>query len=140
MENIFIWYWPKQRVPEPVPPAFHSLSFPILVNDDGSMGAWNDVTTVGIEHKLGLHGSATCTLSFGENSNCLGWLVGDAFPVEGRGKGMAQMFRFMNEERLNTVCFLWGRWARLTMPPWTMPKSGYREKSHRPQGIQCANY
>jgi alkylation response protein AidB-like acyl-CoA dehydrogenase len=78
------------------------------VNDDGSMGAWNDVTTVGIEHKLGLHGSATCTLSFGENSNCLGWLVGDAFPVEGRGKGMAQMFRFMNEERLNTGLFSLG--------------------------------
>jgi len=78
------------------------------VNDDGSMGAWNDVTTVGIEHKLGIHGSATCTLSFGENSNCLGWLVGDAFPVEGRGKGLAQMFRFMNEERLNTGLFSLG--------------------------------
>ncbi|MBP1762417.1 MAG: hypothetical protein H6Q64_1959, partial [Firmicutes bacterium] len=78
------------------------------VNDDGAMGAWNDVTTVGIEHKLGLHGSATCTLSFGENGNCLGWLVGDAFPVEGRGKGMAQMFRFMNEERLNTGLFSLG--------------------------------
>ncbi|HWQ74233.1 MAG TPA: acyl-CoA dehydrogenase [Syntrophomonas sp.] len=78
------------------------------VNDDGSLGAWNDVTTVNIEHKLGLHGSSTCTLALGENNNCLGWLVGDAFPVDGRGKGMAQMFRFMNEERLNTGLFALG--------------------------------
>ncbi len=78
------------------------------VNDDGSMGAWNDVTTVGIEHKLGIHGSSTCTLAFGENNNCLGWLVGDAFPVDGKGKGMQQMFRFMNEERLNTGLFSLG--------------------------------
>jgi len=74
------------------------------VNDDGSMGAWNDVTTVGIEHKMGLHGSATCTLAFGENNNCVGWLVGEA-PVDGRGKGMSYMFQMMNEERLNTGLF-----------------------------------
>jgi alkylation response protein AidB-like acyl-CoA dehydrogenase len=78
------------------------------VNEDGSIGEWNDVTTVGIEHKLGIHGSSTCTLAFGENNNCYGWLVGDQFPVEGRGKGMAQMFRFMNEERLNTGLFALG--------------------------------
>jgi len=78
------------------------------VNDDGSLGAWNDVTTVGIEHKLGIHGSSTCTLSMGENNNCFGWLVGDAFPVEGKAKGMMQMFRFMNEERINTGIFALG--------------------------------
>lgn len=79
-----------------------------LVNEDGSLGDWNDVTTVNIEHKLGIHGSSTCTLAFGESNNCYGWLVGDQFPVEGRGKGMAQMFRFMNEERLNTGLFSLG--------------------------------
>ncbi|MEA1962545.1 MAG: acyl-CoA dehydrogenase [Bacillota bacterium] len=78
------------------------------VGDDSSMGAWNDVTTVGIEHKLGIHGSATCTLAFGENDNCYGWLVGNAFPVEGKGKGIKQMFRFMNEERVNTGLFSLG--------------------------------
>ena len=78
------------------------------VNDDGTVGAWNDVTTVGIEHKLGIHGSSTCTLAFGENNNCFGWLVGDELPVDGRGKGMAQMFRYMNEERLNTGLFSLG--------------------------------
>lgn len=78
------------------------------VADDGTVGAWNDVTTVGIEHKMGIHGSATCTLAFGENDNCLGWLVGDAFPVDGKGQGIRQMFRFMNEERINTGVFSLG--------------------------------
>ena len=78
------------------------------VEDDGSVGKWNDVTTVGIEHKMGIHGSSTCTLAFGENNNCLGWMVGDADPVDGRGKGMAQMFAYMNEERLNTGLFSLG--------------------------------
>lgn len=77
------------------------------VNDDGSMGAWNDVTTVGIEHKMGIHGSATCSLAFGENDNCYGWMIGEE-PVDGRGNGMAQMFRMMNEERLNTGLFSLG--------------------------------
>jgi len=81
------------------------------VNDDGTMGDWNDVTTVGIEHKMGIHGSSTCTLAFGENNHCLGWLVGDELPVDGRGKGMAQMFRYMNEERLNTGLFSLGAFS-----------------------------
>jgi len=78
------------------------------VNEDGSMGAWNDVTSVGIEHKMGLHGSSTLTLAFGENDNCYGWMVGDEDPVDGRGRGMAQMFQYMNEERLNTGLFSLG--------------------------------
>jgi alkylation response protein AidB-like acyl-CoA dehydrogenase len=77
------------------------------VNEDGSMGDYNDVFTMGIEHKLGLHGSATCALSFGENDNCYGWMIGDG-PVDGRGKGMSQMFQMMNEERLNTGLFSLG--------------------------------
>jgi len=77
------------------------------VDDDGNMTKWNDVTTVGIEHKLGIHGSATCTLAFGENDDCYGWMIGDG-PVDGRGKGMAQMFQMMNEERINTGIFSLG--------------------------------
>lgn len=77
------------------------------VDDDGNMTKWNDVTTVGIEHKLGIHGSATCTLAFGENNDCYGWMLGDG-PVDGRGKGMAQMFQMMNEERINTGIFSLG--------------------------------
>jgi len=78
------------------------------VNEDGSLGAWNDVTTMNIEHKLGIHGSSTCTLSMGENNNCYGWMVGGKEVVDGRGVGMRQMFAFMNEERLNTGLFSLG--------------------------------
>jgi alkylation response protein AidB-like acyl-CoA dehydrogenase len=74
----------------------------IWVNDDGSLGESNDVTTVGIEHKLGLKGSATCSLSFGENNKCTGYLIGTAPQEDGKGQGIAQMFNMMNEERLNT--------------------------------------
>lgn len=77
------------------------------VNEDGSVGAWNDVTSTGIEHKMGIHGSSTLSLSLGENDNCYGWMIGDG-PVDGRGKGMAQMFQMMNEERLNTGTFALG--------------------------------
>ena len=78
------------------------------VNEDGSLGAWNDVTSVGIEHKMGLHGSSTLTLAMGENDNCYGWMLGEVEVVDGRGVGMSQMFTFMNEERLNTGLFALG--------------------------------
>jgi len=64
------------------------------VNEDGSVGAWNDVTSTGIEHKMGIHGSSTLSLSFGENDNCYGWMIGDV--------------QMMNEERLNTGTFALG--------------------------------
>lgn len=53
------------------------------VDDDGNITKWNDVTTVGIEHKMGIHGSATCTLAFSENNDCYGWMIGDG-PVDSR--------------------------------------------------------
>ena len=70
------------------------------VNDDGSLGEANDVQTVGIENKLGVKGSATCVLSYGENNNCRGILLGDPPGEDGKGQGMKQMFNMMNEERL----------------------------------------
>lgn len=72
------------------------------VNDDGSLGCWNDVTTVGIEHKMGIKGSATCTLAYGENDDCFGYLIGSPPGEDGRGQGIAQMFMMMNEARLGT--------------------------------------
>lgn len=72
------------------------------VDDDGNMGEFNDVVTVGIEEKMGLHGSPTCSLSFGENDNCYGYLLGNPPGEDGKGEGMAQMFLMMNEERLGT--------------------------------------
>ncbi|MFH1132379.1 MAG: acyl-CoA dehydrogenase [Pseudomonadota bacterium] len=67
----------------------------IRVNPDGSLGEPNDVECTGIEHKLGIHGSPTCTLSFGANGKCHGWLVGEA------NAGIKYMFQMMNEARLS---------------------------------------
>ncbi|MEW5723434.1 MAG: acyl-CoA dehydrogenase [Thermodesulfobacteriota bacterium] len=68
----------------------------IWVNPDGSLGEPNDVFCTNIEHKMGLHGSATCGLSFGENGRCRGILLGEPHT------GMAKMFQMMNEARLGT--------------------------------------
>jgi alkylation response protein AidB-like acyl-CoA dehydrogenase len=64
-----------------------------LVNQDGSLGERNDVTCAAIEHKLGIHGSPTCTLSFGENDGAIGYRVGE------EGRGLNHMFTMMNEAR-----------------------------------------
>jgi alkylation response protein AidB-like acyl-CoA dehydrogenase len=71
------------------------------VNEDGSLEP-NDVETTGVEHKMGLKGSSTAALSFGDNNNCRGWLLGSYDAEKGLGQGMAQMFQMMNEERVNT--------------------------------------
>jgi 3-(methylthio)propanoyl-CoA dehydrogenase len=62
---------------------------------DGQPGAFNDVRTVSIERKLGIHASPTCVLSFGENDDCIGHLIG------AEGAGMRAMFTMMNNARLN---------------------------------------
>ena len=56
----------------------------------------NDVACAGIEQKMGIHGSATCVLNFGENGGCTGYLMGE------ENKGMQIMFEMMNEARLYT--------------------------------------
>ncbi|MDA3028246.1 MAG: acyl-CoA dehydrogenase [Actinomycetota bacterium] len=66
-----------------------------LLNADGSLGERNDVTCVSIEHKLGIHGSPTCVLSFGEGEGAIGWLVGE------ENEGMRNMFTMMNNARLS---------------------------------------
>lgn len=63
------------------------------VNADGSLGEFNDVVCTGIEHKMGLHGNATCSLTLGGKSGCLGTLLGQ------ENKGVAAMFEMMNEAR-----------------------------------------
>ena len=72
------------------------------VNEDGSMGKFNDVTTIAVEHKMGLNGSATCMLNFGENDECYGIMLGPAPDEKGRSKGLAMMFHMMNESRIGT--------------------------------------
>lgn len=66
-----------------------------LVNDDGSLGDRNDVTCVGIEHKLGIKASPTCTLSFGDAGGAVGYLIGE------ENQGMRYMFTMMNNARLS---------------------------------------
>ncbi|MBB5019433.1 acyl-CoA dehydrogenase [Chitinivorax tropicus] len=65
-----------------------------LVNADGSLGKRNDAYCVSIEHKLGIHGSPTCVMSYGDNGGAVGYLVGEA------NKGLAYMFTMMNHARL----------------------------------------
>ncbi len=66
----------------------------VWVNSDGSLGEPNDNFCEGIEHKMGIHGSPTCTLNFGENGTCRGILLGEP------QSGMAKMFQMMNEARI----------------------------------------
>lgn len=65
----------------------------IRINDDGSLGEPNDMSTGNIESKMGIHGNSTCTLNFGENGKCIGYLMGE------EREGMKIMFHMMNEER-----------------------------------------
>jgi alkylation response protein AidB-like acyl-CoA dehydrogenase len=63
------------------------------INDDGSLGEFNNVECTGIEHKMGLHGNCTCSLDLGGKGDCIGTLIGE------ENKGMAAMFQMMNEAR-----------------------------------------
>ena len=66
-----------------------------LVNSDGTLGERNDVKPVGVEHKLGIHSSPTCTIAFGDNGGAVGYLVGE------ENKGLQCMFSMMNNARLS---------------------------------------
>lgn len=65
-----------------------------IVNADGSLGERNDVYPVSTEHKLGIHGSPTCVMAYGDNGGAVGYLVGQ------ENNGLACMFTMMNEARL----------------------------------------
>jgi len=67
-----------------------------LVNPDGSLGERNDMVCTGIEHKMGLKGNATSSLSFGDNGKCVGYLLGK------ERQGMQIMFHLMNAARIHT--------------------------------------
>jgi alkylation response protein AidB-like acyl-CoA dehydrogenase len=66
-----------------------------LVNADGSLGARNDLRCVSIEHKLGIHASPTCVMSYGDAGGAIGYLIGEA------NQGMRYMFTMMNTARLS---------------------------------------
>ncbi len=69
----------------------------IWVNGDGTLGEPNDIVCTGIEEKIGLHGSPTCSLTLGGKNSCRGMLLGE------ENKGLKAMFHMMNEERLNVA-------------------------------------
>ena len=65
-----------------------------LVNEDGSLGQRNDVYALNVEHKMGIHASPTCVMSYGDNGGAIGYLVGEPHA------GLAAMFTMMNNARL----------------------------------------
>ena len=65
------------------------------LDEAGEPSAPNDVRCVSIEHKMGIHASPTCVMSYGDHDECLGWLVGE------ENGGMRAMFTMMNNARLN---------------------------------------
>jgi alkylation response protein AidB-like acyl-CoA dehydrogenase len=91
------------RLPD-APPGTRGISLflvpKFLVNDDGSLGARNDVFCAGIEEKLGIHASPTCTMIYGDGfakdraPGAIGWLIGE------ENRGLACMFTMMNNARL----------------------------------------
>jgi alkylation response protein AidB-like acyl-CoA dehydrogenase len=86
------------RLPD-APPGLKGISLFIvpkfLVNDDGSLGKRNDLVCASLEHKLGIHGSPTAVMSYGDNEGAVGYLVGD------ENKGVGYMFTMMNHARVN---------------------------------------
>ncbi len=85
------------RLPD-APPGTRGISLflvpKFLVGDDGTPGARNDLRCVSLEHKMGIHASPTCVMSFGDNEGAVGYLIG-----EEQG-GMKAMFTMMNLARL----------------------------------------
>ncbi len=85
------------RTPD-APPGVKGISLflvpKFLVNDDGGLGARNDARCVSIEHKLGINGSPTAVMSFGDDGGAVGYLVGE------ENRGLDLMFMMMNNARL----------------------------------------
>ena len=86
------------RTPD-APPGTKGISLFIvpkfLVNEDGSLGERNDLRVVSSEHKIGIHASPTCVMSYGDEGGAVGWMVGE------ENSGMRAMFTMMNNARLS---------------------------------------
>ncbi|QOR40345.1 acyl-CoA dehydrogenase [Billgrantia diversa] len=108
-QKIFISYGEHELTPNIVhlvlarlpdaPPGIKGLSLFLvpkyLLDAQGDPGQKNDIRCIAIEHKMGIHGSPTCTLSYGDDGGALGYLVGEPHT------GLATMFVMMNEARFN---------------------------------------
>ena len=93
------------------------------MNADGSLGERNDAWCASIEHKMGIHGSPTAVMIFGENGGATGYLVGEA------NRGLEYMFVMMNEARFGVGLEGWPSASGLTSRRWPMPASGYRART-----------
>jgi alkylation response protein AidB-like acyl-CoA dehydrogenase len=80
------------RTPDSVP-GIKGVSL-FVVPRDRLEGGSNDVTITSLEEKMGIHGSPTCSISFGDNNECHGWILGE------EGSGINHMFLMMNEARI----------------------------------------
>ncbi|MFN4164056.1 MAG: acyl-CoA dehydrogenase [Ferrovibrio sp.] len=89
------------RLPD-APPGTKGISLfivPKFIPDaNGNPGKRNDLRVVSLEHKLGIHASPTCVMSYGDNDECIGWLLG------AENQGMRCMFTMMNNARLSVGC------------------------------------
>lgn len=104
-----------------------------LVNDDGTLGVRNDIVCASLEHKMGIHGSPTCTLNFGENEGAIGYLVGEP------GRGLNHMFTMMNSARHKVGIQGIGVAERATQQAFTYAAD--RQQGHAPKtrgGESCA--
>ena len=85
------------RLPD-APPGTKGISLflipKFLVNADGSLGPRNDIYASGVEYKLGMHASPTCTMTMGDRGGAVGYLIGE------ENRGMHCMFTMMNQARL----------------------------------------
>ncbi|KAB2848073.1 MAG: acyl-CoA dehydrogenase [Hyphomicrobiaceae bacterium] len=85
------------RLPD-APPGTRGISFFVvpkfLVNPDGSLGRRNEVRATGVEHKLGIHASPTCVMTYGEKEGAVGYMIGEP------NRGLQVMFVLMNAARL----------------------------------------
>ncbi len=93
------------------------------VNDDDSLGEANGVSCGSVEHKMGIHASATCVLNFDESE---GYLVGEV------NKGLAAMFTMMNYERLSVG--VQGLGAAAAAYQWSLEYAQDRIQSRSPAG------
>ena len=93
-----------------------------LVNADGSpngiLGPRNDLKVVSLEHKLGIHASPTCVMSYGDNDNCIGELIGH------ENEGLKAMFTMMNSARINVG----SQGVQLAERAWQQAKHFARER------------
>ncbi|MEQ8663878.1 MAG: acyl-CoA dehydrogenase, partial [Gammaproteobacteria bacterium] len=107
------------------PPGVKGISLFVVpkyrVNDDGTLGARNNIALAGLNHKMGYRGTTNTVLNFGESGECHGWLIGEA------NQGLAYMFHMMNEARV-------GVGMTATMSGYTGYLHSLQYARERPQG------